>query len=566
MIRLRLFFLTLCMTAFLAASCGFPSSAVPLSLSGGETLPLAAITASAKKGVLASSGSAAWFGFPEGFSPRAVVAEIEISPPQEASVFLAFAGPEDFDSAGKPRSIDSPRAVARVSGSASRFVVRMEAPSSPVSAVVIQADFQDSAAVRVVSITETAPEYGWSKKPSVLSASFSSQGGSFDPSRSIYPALQVQGESTVVVDFAPSADSIGSRLRQERESFLFAESVFAFRRTARPGRSLVPSFLLTRGPFAQPSVFEPANPASPFIESVRLVPGTAVLFPESALQPVPADPRQILLWPQNRWRQSSYEAFSWDRFPSILIFDTADYYIQDRFFKRLAFFVEKKGYRGHLWTNDEIGSLHAFNAHDYRAESLAEFFTRAKAENFNLNPEEELLRDILEANGVILPSGDGWAAGSGAVLSLSRQSKGYLRTLFMTHESFHGLYFIDPDFRSFVSSVYAAMDERDIAFLHEYFTAIDSLGYDPADGYLMENEFMAYLLQQPLAQVEPYFVSNLRERFLRYKGSRESAEWIESTKASGFVKAAEQLNEYVFRRWGVEGGRVSLFVSTPIPD
>jgi len=62
-----------------------------------------------------------------------------------------------------------------------------------------------------------------------------------------------------------------------------------------------------------------------------------------SLAPIPADPGKILSYPQASWRDKRYEVFRWDVFPQILIFDTANYDVQDQLFKRLAFFVEKAG-------------------------------------------------------------------------------------------------------------------------------------------------------------------------------------------------------------------------------
>ena len=39
-----------------------------------------------------------------------------------------------------------------------------------------------------------------------------------------------------------------------------------------------------------------------------------------------------------------YSIYRWDLIPSVLIFDFKDYVTQDRYLKRLAFFVEKVGF------------------------------------------------------------------------------------------------------------------------------------------------------------------------------------------------------------------------------
>ena len=282
---------------------------------------------------------------------------------------------------------------------------------------------------------------------------------------------------------------------------------------------------------------------------------------KSGLSPISADPSMIVDWPQSAWRHPDYEVFSWDRFPSILIFDTADYAVQDQLFKRMAFFVEKDGYRGRLCTDAELASLHAYNAHDYRAESLASFYDAAAREHFSLGKEELQLKDILLAEGIIVKSGGGYKAGAGAVLSFSRESVEYLRYMFIAHEGYHGIYFINPDFRAAVSEVYKSMDPRALKFLKTYFSVVGSLGYDIDDPYLMENEFMAYLMQQPLDRVGDYFSGTILERFVRHGGDPALAKYITETKAQEFTRAATLLNDYVFSRWGIAGGRVGLYIA-----
>jgi len=89
-----------------------------------------------------------------------------------------------------------------------------------------------------------------------------------------------------------------------------------------------------------------------------------------------------------------------------LILETADYQVQDRLLKRLAFFLEKSGFRGRVASDAEIADIHGWNAHDYRAEDLARFFNDAlqkeKEKNEEiLTPEERELEALLAAEGII---------------------------------------------------------------------------------------------------------------------------------------------------------------------
>jgi hypothetical protein len=291
------------------------------------------------------------------------------------------------------------------------------------------------------------------------------------------------------------------------------------------------------------------------IEEFILASSPPLPFPE----PIPADPGVILEYPRESWRDKRFEIFRWDRFPGVLIFDTSDYAFQDRLLKRLAFFVEKTGFRGRLASDSEIADLHAWNAHDYRPEDLARFFDAAREKNFPLLSEEHELEDLLIAFGIIRETETGIYPGEGAIISISRESPDYLRRLFMVHEGFHGLFFIDEDFRNFSRSRWEGLSGTAKRFIKNYF---EYQQYDPNDEYLMINEFMAYCLQQPVSQAGKYFgeivasrldASPWRRSVLPEK-DEEAGNWPEI--AAAFTAEAEAFSAYVNRRWGLAAGRV----------
>jgi hypothetical protein len=289
----------------------------------------------------------------------------------------------------------------------------------------------------------------------------------------------------------------------------------------------------------------------------------------SAPDPLPAEPAVVLLYNPRQWRQPEYELFAWERFPGILILDTADYTVQDRFFKRLAFFVEKEGYRGRLLSDPEMRGKHGYNAHDYRAEDLARFFAAADAQGFPLNREEELLRAILKANGLLRGgtsgedrvTGAGGAsaraaatAGQGAVLSISRESSEILRALLLTHEAFHGLFFTLPRYREACQQAWRDLPDPERKFWRLF---LDWGGYDSRDGYLAANEMQAYLFQQPREGLNGYFRLLTAERLER--AYPEEAPWLRSFLAAGgggFEAAFDRLAPALQREAGLEGGAV----------
>jgi hypothetical protein len=287
-----------------------------------------------------------------------------------------------------------------------------------------------------------------------------------------------------------------------------------------------------------------------------------------ALDPVTADPGVVLSYPAERWRDRRYEVFRWDAFPEILIFDTADYDVQDRLFKRLAFFVEKAGFRGRLAPDAEIAALHGWNAHDYRALDLANFFEAARKSNFPLLREERELETILLDAGILRRnSASEIIAGRGAIISLSRESDKTDRSLrprFMAHEGFHGIFFIDEDFRNFSRQRWEIFPAAAKKFLLTFF---EFQAYDTSDQYLLVNEFMAHILQQSVSQAAWYFGEQQPNRMIatspwRRASLPEKAAVSSSGNpywpdiAAAFTAEGEAFSRYVNQRWGLAAGRV----------
>jgi hypothetical protein len=314
----------------------------------------------------------------------------------------------------------------------------------------------------------------------------------------------------------------------------------------------VPPALFTQGT-ASLSLETPS--ASKEVYSFILAPCAPNVFPE----PIKANPAFVLFWSKERWRNKSYEIFRWDSFPSLLIFDYADYAVQDKMLKRLAFFVEKAGFRGRLAPDSEIEELHAWNAHDYRAQDLAAFFNAAKKANFPLLDEEKQLEKILLNERIIRESSGNIEAGEGGIISISRESSEYLRFRFLTHEGFHGLFFIDDDFRDFSKKRLDKLPAAAKRFISSYFAYQQ---YDTKDEYLFINEFMAHILQQSDSQAAEYFGHYLPLRLL--ESTWRASDLPQKDEASGtwpalstaFAVEGEAFSDYVNKRWGLAGGRV----------
>jgi hypothetical protein len=264
--------------------------------------------------------------------------------------------------------------------------------------------------------------------------------------------------------------------------------------------------------------------------------------------PISASLDRVVTAPSASWRSALLEVYRWDLFPDILVIDTPDFHIQDRLFTRLAYFVEKKGFRGKLLSNVRLAGRHGWNAHDYGPDGLASFFNAASDKAFLLNPEELALKSLALREGILVPDGERVAPGKGGVLSFSRSSSAIERRYLLTHESFHGIFFSSAEYREFCFRLWDSLPPEERRF---YLGFLDSLGYDSEDRYLAVNEFQAYLMQQPLEYAPSYF-----ERFLALFAEPGAPGAVEPAR---LVASARALDGYLRSRFGVQaGGTVAI--------
>jgi len=255
--------------------------------------------------------------------------------------------------------------------------------------------------------------------------------------------------------------------------------------------------------------------------------------------------------------EADYDLYRWDLAPDVLVFDFRDYSVQDDYLKRLAFFVEKAGYRGSLQRDEVIRSLHGWNAHDYRSEDLAVFFAKARESGFRLNERERSLERLLVERGVLVERGGRIAPGRGAILSISRESPERLRRTFIVHESTHALYFANERYRAFAASRWAAMEPGEKWFWIRYF---QWMAYDTKSEYLMANEYQAYLMQQPLAKVADYFTKTLPANLLVPEVLAREPELGAKVEAymeeygDRFAARAAELDAWLSREYGISAG------------
>ncbi len=282
------------------------------------------------------------------------------------------------------------------------------------------------------------------------------------------------------------------------------------------------------------------------VQGDQQVPLTRLRLAATAPQdPLPVDLATLLHWPTQSFRNQEQEWFLWQGQKNILILLTKDYALQARFLTRLAFFVEKQNYRGRFLTLDEAAKLHGWNAHDYAPEDLANFFNLASAENYALSPQEQELRQRLEQQKILILTSPGhWKGGEGALLGISEESPPPLRAFLLTHESFHGLYFTTPQYRSSVARIWASLPE---ACRQQFRNFLAASYYDVTDAALVVNEFQAYSLQQDSDGWEDFF----RDKVLKAPSLMAHNELL-----AAYLTAAKELDQTVFEDFGFHSGEL----------
>ena len=267
--------------------------------------------------------------------------------------------------------------------------------------------------------------------------------------------------------------------------------------------------------------------------------------------PLPADPATILRWPAERFRSGDHDWFLWNGRQNILILLTKTYALQDQYLTRLAFFVEKQGYRGTFLTDEEVRHLHGWNAHDYAPDDLAKFFNLAAAENFRLSAQEIELKQKLIAQKLLIPtSSDHWKGGKGALLGISDESPPPLRSFLLTHESFHGLYFTTPRYRQTVKQIWNGLPPP---CRQQFRNFLAQAHYDVTDTPLVVNEFQAYSLQQYSDGWKDFF----SEKVLNAPGLHELDPKVSrESLLTSYLQAAEKLEQTVGQEFGVHSGNI----------
>ncbi|MBO7094066.1 MAG: hypothetical protein J6W33_04085, partial [Spirochaetia bacterium] len=235
---------------------------------------------------------------------------------------------------------------------------------------------------------------------------------------------------------------------------------------------------------------------------------------KAPLTPLPADFKQILENDPAQWRFPDWEIYRWESFPGIFIIDFQNFNVQSHMLKRLSYFVEKRGYTGKIHSFLRLSGKSDWNAHNYKAKDLAAFFSEAQKSNALLTSAESYLRELLLANGIIAKNGDGYTGGEDkGIVSVSQESASHVRSLLLTHEGYHGLFYAAPGLKDLVYDLWDKLAPEAQEMWVDYLRTADAWNYDYNNGYLLRNEMLGYMMQQK--DFAEYFDNMMFPRLLK---------------------------------------------------
>ena len=225
--------------------------------------------------------------------------------------------------------------------------------------------------------------------------------------------------------------------------------------------------------------------------------------------------------------------------------------------KRLSYFVEKRGYTGKIHSFLRLSGKSDWNAHNYKAKDLAAFFTEAQRSNALLTSSESYLMELLLANGIIERGEAGYTGGEDkGIVSVSQESAPHVRSLLLTHEGYHGLFYAAPGLKELVYDLWDKLAPEAQEMWVEYLRTADAWNYDYRNGYLLRNEMLGYMMQQK--DFAEYFDNMMFPRLLkRIPDKAEHFQGIRDAARQAFLDTALKVAVFLQNNYNLSPGNLS---------
>lgn len=238
---------------------------------------------------------------------------------------------------------------------------------------------------------------------------------------------------------------------------------------------------------------------------------------------VPASLSSLLAAGPDVWQSNKAGLFYWIQNPQVRIFKTDSYQTQREFFIRPGFYYCVDEAKGRVFDIDWYKNKHSYNAHDYKASDLADFYMQAVEEDRSLTAMEQRLYDILNEAGILQRQYEGVisAGTQTAVLSFSAESPPTLAKRLLAHELFHGIFYASKEYREGCFELYNSRSSEEKFYWKTFLGAKGFLdgrrgyyGYAVDDPYVLVNEMQAHLMQLSSDIITTYFIDIYARRLI----------------------------------------------------
>ncbi|WP_041176937.1 hypothetical protein [Borrelia crocidurae] len=228
-------------------------------------------------------------------------------------------------------------------------------------------------------------------------------------------------------------------------------------------------------------------------------------------KPINADLKLIFNYTKKNYRRDSFEFFNFIANPNVYIIKFKTLHDQALMLKRMAFFLEKKEFRGRLLSNTELENKVGWGGHDYRLQDIITFFNKAQKLNIKLNKEEITLKNLIIANklayivnNIIKIKNKSKNIAFATYSEDEIMSKTDQMRIFM-HEMLHMYFFTDNNFNKEIVNFW----NKNISPNNKksWINFLDNIGYDVTFNYLVMNEFYAYTTALPKENIANYLIN-----------------------------------------------------------
>lgn len=228
-------------------------------------------------------------------------------------------------------------------------------------------------------------------------------------------------------------------------------------------------------------------------------------------KPINSDLKFIFNYKKENYRRDSFELFKLIAEPNIYVLKFKNLNDQSLMLKRMAFFIEKKEFRGTLLPNNELENKVGWKGHNYRLKDIILFFNAAQKSNIKLNKEETILKNLIIINKLAyienntIKIKDKSRNTAFATYSEDATTSKIAQMIIFMHEILHMYFFIDNNFNKAISNFWnkniLSKDKK------AWIKFLDNKGYDVKSKYLVINEFYTYTTQIPKEDIANYLTN-----------------------------------------------------------